>query len=153
MAYDSGTETADVDLFVGMSGQIEEAARTAREQTGLAIPVAAAPVADLPYDYEDRLRPARGLRLKKLTLTFPEKYDLALSKAVRGYQHDLDAVEGIHRRHRLSRKTLIGRFEAEMSQAIGDPARLRQNVIMLVARLYGSEEARKLARRWGAFGG
>ena len=37
-----------------------------------------------------------------------------------------------------------------MSQAIGDPARIRQNVLMLVARLYGTEEARNLARRWGA---
>ncbi len=150
VAYDSGTETADIDLFHGMSRQITEAARKARLETGLAIAVAAAPVADLPYDYERRLRPARGFRLEKLTLSFPDKYDLALAKAVRGYQHDLDAIEGIHRRHRLSRKTLVGRFEAEMSQAIGDPARIRQNVVMLVARLYGVEDGRKLARRWGA---
>ena len=150
VAYDSGTETADIDLFHGLTSEITEAARKARQETGLAIAVAAAPVADLPYDYERRLRPARGLRLGKLRLRFPDKYDLALAKAVRGYQHDLDAIEGIHRRHRLSRKTLVARFEAEMAQAIGDPARIRQNVIMLVARLYGTEEGRNLARRWGA---
>jgi hypothetical protein len=148
VAYNSGTRTADIDLFHGMSKRIAEAARRARQETGLAIAVAAAPVADLPYDYEERLRSARGLRLQKLTLSFPDKYDLALAKAVRGYQHDLDAIEGIHRRHRLSRQTLVRRFETEMSQAIGDPARIRQNVVMLVARLYGIEESRKLARRW-----
>ena len=148
VAYDSGTKTADIDLFRGMSRDILEAARRAREETGLAIAVGAAPVADLPYDYEERLRPARGLSLQKLGLVFPDKYDLALAKAVRGYQHDLDAIEGIHRRHRLSRRTLVGRFEAEMSHAIGPPARMRLNVVMVVARLYGTAEARRLAVRW-----
>jgi hypothetical protein len=149
VAYDSGTKTADIDLFRGISKDILEAARMARRETGLAIAVGAAPVADLPSDYEERLRPARGLSLEKLTLAFPDKYDLTLAKAVRGYQHDLDAIEGIHRRHRLSRKTLVGRFDDEMSQAIGDPARIRLNMVMLVARLFGVEQARKLARRWG----
>jgi hypothetical protein len=149
VAYDSGTTTADIDLFRGMSKDILEAAQKAREETGLAIAVDAAPVADLPYDYEGRLRPARGLRLARLTLVFPDKYDLVLAKAVRGYQHDLDAIEGIHRRHRLSRKTLVGRFDAEMSHAIRPPARTRLNMVMVVARLYGIEEGRALARRLG----
>jgi hypothetical protein len=149
VAYNSGTTTADIDLFRGMSKDIEDAARQARQETGLAISVAAAAVADLPYDYEERLRPARGLRLSRLRLAFPDKYDLALAKTVRGYQHDLDAIEGIHRRHRLSLKTLVRRFETEMSQAIGDPARIRQNLVMVVARLYGTAEARDLAYRWG----
>jgi hypothetical protein len=35
----------------------------------------------------------RGLRLTKLTLIIPDKYDLALSKAVRGYPHDLEAIQ------------------------------------------------------------
>lgn len=149
VAYHSGTKTADIDLFRGLTQELLEAARKARQETGLAIAVGAAPVADLPHDYEDRLRPARGLSLGKLTLWFPDKYDLVLAKAVRGYQHDLDTIEGVHRRHRLSRKTLVGRFEAEMSHAIGDPARIRLNVVMVVARLYGIEEGRKLARRLG----
>jgi hypothetical protein len=149
VAFHSGTKTADIDLFRGMSKQILAAAAAAREETGLAIAVGAAAVADLPYDYEERLQPARGLRLGKLSLLFPDKYDLALAKAVRGYQHDLDAIEGIHRRHRLSRKTLVARFEKEMAQAIGPPARTRLNLVMVVERLYGVKEARALARRWG----
>ena len=89
------------------------------------------------------------MSLAKASLAFPDKYDLALSKAVRGYQHDADAIAGMHRRHRLSRKTLVERFETEMSQAIGDPARIRLNVVMVVARLFGIEEGRRLALRWG----
>ncbi len=149
VAYDSGTRTADIDLLSGISPETLEAARAARRETGLAIAVAAAPVADLPYNYEERLRPARGLSLARLALVFPDKYDLALSKTVRGYQHDIDAVAGIHRRHRLSRKTLVERFEAEMSQAVGDPARIGLNLAMVVSRLYGAREGRRLAKRLG----
>ncbi len=149
VAYHSGTKTADIDLYSGISKEILEAAQKARWQTGLAIAVAAAPVADLPYHYEERLRPARGLSLAKLSLVFPDKYDLALAKTVRGYQHDIDAIAGIHRRHRLSRKTLVERFETEMSQAGGDPARIRLNLVMVVSRLYGVSEGRRLAQRLG----
>jgi hypothetical protein len=145
VAYDSGTKTADIDLFSGLSSDVLDAARKARVAKGLAIAVAAAPVADLPYRYEERLRPARGLRLARLSLAFPDKYDLALSKRVRGYQHDVDAIAGIHRRHKLSRKKLVERFQAGMSHAVGDPARIRLNLVMVVARLYGLREGRRLA--------
>jgi len=149
VAYHAGTKTADIDLWKGLTPEILEAAECARQETGLAIAIGAAAVADLPYDYEDRLRPARGLRLDKLVLAFPDKYDLALAKAVRGYQHDLDAIEGIHRRHHLSEKTLVSRFEKEMSAAIADPRKVQFNMAMLAARLYGLEAGRLLAQRWG----
>jgi hypothetical protein len=149
MAYHAGTRTADIDIWQGLTDSLLEAARQARRETGLGIEIGSAAVADLPLNYEDRLRPARGLALEKLTMVFPDKYDLALAKAVRGYQHDLDAIEGIHRRHRLAPKTLIGRFEEEMGAAITDPRKLRLNMAMLAARLYGFEEGRRLALRWG----
>ncbi|HUG55226.1 MAG TPA: DUF6036 family nucleotidyltransferase [Vicinamibacteria bacterium] len=149
VAYHSDTRTADIDVFRGMTADLAAAAHEARRETGLAIAVSAAPVADLPYNYEERVRPGRGLSLRRLAALFPDKYDLVLSKAVRGYQHDVDAIEGIHRRHRLSLKTLVERFEGEMSQAIGDPRRIRLNMVMVAARLYGDAQARSLAERWG----
>jgi hypothetical protein len=149
VAYHAGTSTADIDLLHGWSRQIGAAALRARQQTGLAIAVGPAPIADLPYNYEDRLRPGRGLALRSLTLAFPEKYDLVLSKAVRNYQHDLDAMAGIHRRHRLSETTLVARFESEMGAAIADQARLRLNVALVAARLFGPDVGRRLAKRWG----
>jgi hypothetical protein len=138
VAYHAGTSTADIDLLHGWS-----------KQTGLAIAVGPAPIADLPHNYEHRLRPGRGLALRWLTLAFPEKYDLVLSKAVRNYQHDLDAMAGIHRRHRLSETTLVARFESEMGAAIADQARLRLNVALVAARLFGPDVGRRLAKRWG----
>lgn len=149
VAYHAGTSTADIDLWQGISDDILEAASRARKETGLGVAIGSAAVADLPINYEDRLRPARGLILQRLTVIFPDKYDLSLAKAVRGYQHDLDAIEGIHRRHRLAAKTLIGRFETEMTAAITDPRKLRLNMAMVAARLYGLEEGRRLAERWG----
>jgi len=149
VAYHAGTKTADIDVWQGLSNDLLEAAARARQETGLAIGIGSAAVADLPLNYEARLRPARGLRLDKLTMIFPDKYDLALAKTVRGYQHDLDAIAGMHRRHRIARRTLVDRFEAEMSAAITDPRKLRLNMAMLAARLYGFEEGRRLAQRWG----
>lgn len=148
LAYHAGNRTADIDLWQGISDEILAAAARAREETGLAVSIGSAAVADLPLNYEDRLHPARGLALTRLTLVFPDKYDLALAKAVRGYQHDLDAIQGMHRRHKLAASTLIERFEAEMTAAIIDPRKLRLNMAMLAARLYGLDEGRRLAERW-----
>jgi hypothetical protein len=149
LAHDSGTRTADIDLWQGLTSDILAAAEQARKDTGLAIAVSAAAVADLPHNYQERLRPGRGLRLKTLRAWFPDKYDLALAKIVRGYQHDLDAIAGIHRRHRLAASTLVNRFESEMGSAVADPARVRLNMAMLAARLYGQREGQRLAQRWG----
>jgi hypothetical protein len=146
--YDSGTKTSDVDVMTGFSAEIDNAAAEARRATGLAVAVGPVTVADPPLNYEDRLKPARGLRFEKLGVVFPDKYDLALMKTVRGYEHDLDAIEGIHRRHRLSMKVLVARFEAEMGQAIADPKKLRLNMAMLVARLYGLKKGQQLATCW-----
>jgi hypothetical protein len=149
MAYHAGTKTADIDVWRGLTDSLLEAAGRARRDTGLAVQIGSAAVADFPLNYEDRLRQARGLALEKLTMVFPDKYDLALAKGVRGYQHDLDAIEGIHRNHRLAARTLITRFEEEMTAAITDPRKLRLNMAMVAARLYGFEEGRRLAIRWG----
>ena len=94
-------------------------------------------MAELPYNYEDRVRKVRGLDLERLTVLVPDKYDLALSKALRGYPHDIDAIEGMHRKHRLSQKTLVDRFETELAKiATADERIIRLNVAMVVARLF-----------------
>ncbi len=43
----------------------------------------------------------------------PEKHDLALMKAIRGYEHDLQAIAEIHAHSLLDADTLIGRFQPE----------------------------------------
>lgn len=153
LGYNAGVHTADVDVFElrrGSAGDLGQAAERARQETGLAVSVGAAAVASLPDEFESRIRSVRGLQLKKLSILIPDKYDIALSKTVRGYPHDLDAIEGIHTHHRLSAKTLVARFEAElMKTAVADPRKLALNMAMVAARLYGFEEGRRLAQRWG----
>src|SRR5688572_8476625 len=71
----------------------------------------------------------------------PSANDFAMLKTVRGYAHDLDAVEALHHRKPLELVTLIDRYRSTATQAIGDPKRLRANFLALVARLYGDEAA------------
>jgi hypothetical protein len=151
VGYDSNTRTSNVDVFSlrGSEKALTQAAAQARQETGLGVAIGSAAVAHLPYNYETRLKPIRGLTLRKLTILVPDKYDLALSKTVRAYPHDIDAIEGIHESHRLARKTLIDRFESELlNQAIADRRKLALNMAMVIARIHGFEEGRKLAKRW-----
>lgn len=151
--YRAETRTSDVDVMEMREGSEIDLARAVEEacrQTGLAIDVDAATITELPYGYEERLRPVRGQRLAKLQIWVPEKYDLALSKMLRGYPHDLDAVEGMHGHHPLSKTTLVTRFEEElMNIATADRRKICLNVAMLAARLYGLAAGEELARRWG----
>jgi hypothetical protein len=153
LGYNAGVHTADVDVFElrrGSARVLAKAAEAARQETGLAVSVGAAAVASLPDEFESRIRSVRGLQLKKLSILIPDKYDIALSKTVRGYPHDLDAIQGIHAHHRLSAKTLVGRFETELFKtAVADPRKLALNMAMVAARLYGLEEGRRLAEKWG----
>jgi hypothetical protein len=153
VGYDSHTKTADIDVFTNLSKSqvrhLSEAAKCAQSETGLAVGIGHTAVADLPFNYEDRLKPIRGLKLRKTTIFVPDKYDLALSKTMRGHPHDIEAIEGIHERHHLALKTLVDRFETELlGEAVADPRKICLNVAMVVARLYGFDEGKKLAERW-----
>lgn len=150
IAYGARIRTADIDVLHSSSDNVLTAARRARQQTGLGVTVGAAPVAELPYRFRERVKKVRGVEFDRLTITVPDKYDLVLSKALRAYPHDMEAISEIHAGHKLSRRTLVRRFETElMNLATADPARIRLNMAMLVSRLYGFDEGRNLAERWG----
>jgi hypothetical protein len=101
-------------------------------------------VADAPHDFESRLE--RVLPdLDRLRVWVPEKHDLALMKAMRAYEHDLQAIAEIHAHSRLDLDTLIGRFQDEMAP-IGDPARIRGNILAVVERLF-PEQVEDVATR------
>lgn len=76
----------------------------------------------------------------------PEKHDLALMKVIRGYEHDLDGIEAIHRRSPLDLETLLQRYRDEMGAVVGDPRRLRGQLLALVGRLF-PERADAVARQ------
>jgi len=136
LAHGATSTTTDLDTFTATNNELLEAVARASEETGLEIPVSQATVADVPYNYEDRLE--RQLpELKNLEVWVLEKHDLVLSKTVRCYEHDLQQVLEIHQSVGLSFDVLVERFESEMNNAIGDPARIRANFLILIETVFG----------------
>lgn len=138
--YGAPVGTTDVDTYETDLAPLQPAIAHARKATGLDIPVQPVAVGDVPYDYQDRLEREPGA-WKRLTVWKLERHDLALSKAVRGYENDLAAIERLHRIAPLDRETLVDRWLDEMGHAIGDRSRLDANLVVLIERLYGEIEA------------
>src|SRR5262245_21595565 len=89
LQYDAAVKTGDMDVYAFVSGQktdLQRAATVAADATGIDFQINSAPITQLPWNYEDRIKHVRGLRLKKLDLVVPDKYDLVLSKTLRGYE-------------------------------------------------------------------
>lgn len=141
LGYGATRPTEDIDTFHQIQAPILKAIETAREATKLQIPVSFAAVADAPYDFEDRLVPLTELGLSRLTVIVPERHDLVLMKLIRGYHHDVEVIEQIHRLQPLSLDVLRSRFVDEMGHVIADPRRLRLNFYEVVERLYGRQQA------------
>jgi hypothetical protein len=151
--YNAAVKTSDMDVYEMVSGRqadLYRAADVAADVTGVVLAISPTTVTDLPWNFEDRLKRVRGLRLKRLTMIVPDKYDLALSKMVRGYEHDLEAIASMHESHPLAEKTLVTRFEKDIWKiAVGDPRNFALNMIHLVRLLYGEQRAAVYRERWG----
>jgi hypothetical protein len=136
LRYGVTRATHDIDTWTAVQKDLALAVEKARATTRLHIPVARSAVADAPADFESRLERVLP-HLERLRVLVPEKHDLVLMKAMRGYEHDLQAIEEIHAHSPLELATLVRRFQDEMTP-IGDPARIRGNVLALVERLFPS---------------
>jgi hypothetical protein len=148
LAYQVARGTRDIDTWTTVDDELADAVARAREETGLDVPFSCSGVADAPYEFESRLERALPA-LEKLTVLVPEKHDLVLMKVVRCYEHDLEAIEDIHRNSLLELETLVGRFETEMGAIVIDPTRLRGNFLVMIERLFPREVAGIEARLEG----
>lgn len=144
--YGVSSGTTDIDTYETAVAPLEATLAHAREVTGLNIPVVPAYVADVPYHYQDRLQPEPTWT--RLTVYKLDPHDLALSKAVRGVEHDLVAIEALHSVAPLDLETLVTRYLAEMQHAVGDPAKLDERFVAMVARLFGDAEADRVEGRF-----
>jgi hypothetical protein len=149
LAYGATRPTDDIDTFHPLTPVVQKAVEAAQRSTGLTIPVSFAAVADAPYDFEDRLIPIRALRMKRLTVVVPERHDLVLMKTLRGYQHDVEVIEQIHRRQPLVFEVLRSRWKGEMSHVVADPRRANLNFVEVVDHLFGRERAEAIRRELG----
>ena len=149
IGYDVDVGTQDIDTLQSDLALIEQAAQQARELTGFAIPLANAAVADVPWNYRDRL--VRLLpEFRNLSVFALEKHDLALSKAIRGSEQDLQQLAELHRLQVLDFETLVDRFIVEMGHVVGDPKRLHLSFVVLVEELYGELQGVEARRRIAA---
>jgi hypothetical protein len=148
LEYGVASGTRDIDTWTRVREDLEVAARRARQATGLPVPLARSGVADGPHDFESRLERALP-RLRRLRVMVPERHDLVLMKVVRCDEHDLQAIEAIHRRSPLEPEVLVTRYREEMSAAIIDPGRLRGQFLAMVERLF-PEHSAELAKKVGA---
>lgn len=154
LGYDAVIKTADIDVFEITNvcvAVLRQAAAGAADVTGIDLTIDRASIAQLPFNYYARLRPIRAVRFRKLDIQVPDKYDLVLSKMLRCYPHDLDAIESIHKHHPLSEKTLATRFEEEFwREAVGASSMsIALNMTLVMAKLFGDAAAETYKIRWG----
>lgn len=76
-----------------------------------------------------------------------EKHDLALSKAVRCEETDLQQLAEIHQRSPFDFETLVARFESEMGHVIGSPKVQRERFLTMISRLFGELKMVEAERR------
>ena len=146
--------TQDLDTFNSTTAALDAAAAAAQQATGLMIPVGKAGVADAPYNYEERLQRVMS-QLGRLVVRVLDKHDLALSKAVRGYEHDMQQIEALHQADALDDDVLVERFLGEMAQAIGNPRMIALAFLECIERLFGElvrDRAEKQLRAAGRLG-
>jgi uncharacterized nucleotidyltransferase DUF6036 len=151
LGYHADVKTADIDVYAiesGTDADLQQAARNARKMTGLDLSIGIVTIAELPYEYEDRTKAVRGVEFRKLTVTVPDKYDLVLSKAIRAYPHDLDAIRSIHEHHHCSEKILAKRFETFWKFANTNPRSFALNMVAVMQVLYGEDRAKFYKKRW-----
>ncbi|MCW5806836.1 MAG: hypothetical protein KIT31_31045 [Deltaproteobacteria bacterium] len=133
--HQAESTTNDVDTLDALTDELRAAVDRATF-AGLSVPISASTVAQVPDNYDQRLERVLP-HLKNLEVWVLERHDLALSKIVRGVEHDMQQLEEIHRHHRLDFEVLVERFRTEMASVVGDPSRIRLNFLELIERLFG----------------
>jgi len=105
LAYNVIETTQDIDSWNNVD-QIKEAYEKAKVSTGFNIPFGKVSVGDGPYNFEDRLIDFEPAVFKNLQVRVPEVMDLILMKTVRGYEHDLNAIEQMIKTQKVSLEKL-----------------------------------------------
>ncbi|HLG20728.1 MAG TPA: DUF6036 family nucleotidyltransferase [Bdellovibrionota bacterium] len=146
LAYRSSRTTVDIDTANAVN-DLKKAYDDAKKATKLNIPLNPAGVFDPPYNYEDRLEELRSLNLTRLCVFVPELHDLILMKTMRGDGRDLETIEELGRKNKVSGRVLVERFKNEMTQAIGRPEDKRLKFLATYATLFGEKEAEAIEAR------
>ena len=140
--YGAAGGTLDIDTANNVAG-LEHACDAARKETGLDIPVSSVPIAESPWEYEDRLQRVSIRGLKKLDVLVPEKHDWALMKITRLLEKDIEDIQEVSRTVGLDRKVFLDRFLKEMTH-LEPRTRLVQQFLTMMEELFGESEANRM---------
>ncbi|HUQ98149.1 MAG TPA: DUF6036 family nucleotidyltransferase [Gemmatimonadaceae bacterium] len=144
--HKASSTTSDVDTFEALPPELQLAVEKAAAATGIVVPISHSAIAQVPYNYDERLERVFP-DLEMLEICVLEKHDLALSKIVRGAEHDMQQLEEVHQNSGLDFETLVDRFHFEMSHVLGEPQRIRLNFLELIERLFGELKRVSAANR------
>lgn len=144
LAYKATRLTRDIDSFDKISRELQKAYERVKKDTGMDIPFSQAGVADGPHNFEDRLELYNTISLSHLKIWIPEIHDFILMKTMRAYDHDLEVIEEISKRNKVSKAILSQRFKNEMNHVIGRRPHLNLNFAAVLARCFGE----KVAEEW-----
>jgi hypothetical protein len=133
--------TTDLDLLPPGSREFDEAVQRLKARGEPVLPFQITTIVDAPEGFEERLQKV-SLNLTSLAVFVPERHDLAIMKVARGYEHDLQALEDVHRLQPFELDILVVRFKN--TEAIGPRRRFAVSFLDLVARLYGDAQAEAL---------
>lgn len=140
LQYKSDVATCDIDAY-----NIDEPVLALAKQHNIAL--AAATVAELPYDYEARLIRWDEQPLRNLQIFFLEIHDWVISKCARNRPHDIEMVTQESVRKQLSLATLVERY-AEMKYGnSGTQEELFYGLIDAIERIWGKRNADETAAR------
>lgn len=157
LGHHAPVRTADIDVYElrGDEADIQQAAAGARRATGVHLDLGHAGIAELPDGYAARVRQVRGVRFHKLRILVPDKYDVTLSKALAGREHDYAAIEATHQQHPMSERVLARRFENEIygygkpyAWVSGDRRQHAITMVIVMRLLYGAARAEHYRKRW-----
>ena len=141
-AIDPAHATTDVDLLSPGSREFDAAVERLQARAAPILPVQVVTIAEAPEGFVERALPIPIEGSSKLTVLVPERHDLAMMKLARGYEHDLRALEDIHRIEPFDLETLVARLQE--TDVVGPRRRFALAFLDLVARIFGEEEAKKL---------
>jgi hypothetical protein len=139
--FDVQHATSDIDL-IEVTPDVLRACTEARAQTGLAVPVTQVGVYFAPEGFRDRCDTLPIAGLRSLRVVIPERHDLAIMKIARGYEHDLQAIEAMHKAAPLVLETLTQRYRE--TWVTGRREAFKLSLLALVDHLFGPDCAKRV---------
>lgn len=143
LAYKITDATQDIDTWNSVD-PLKEAYEKAKNATGFDIPLSRTTVADPPYNFEDRLQLYEPSAFRNLVVKVPEVMDLILMKAMRGYAHDLQAIEEMIIGSKIKLEDLVERYTSEMDSSITPEKKRRLNFLALVERCFPNSDIKAI---------